>query len=224
MNNAYNKSRGILHVLIFILWSFVPLHAEQKKEILESGAQEVKEKESPLLAFKTNSLRWIGFTSEFKHTAFTPNLTVEYFISSQWSLQASAMYAYWNYGAERTFWGVSGYSMEPRRWLMGNKNTGLYVGAFIGAGDYDVRNKSKTANATRPTDNYTGKYWQAGLSVGYYWTIYKGLGVETGVRAGYRDSNARAYEWSDPDKFYIGEEKANKWGVMEWNISLAYRF
>lgn len=210
MNDFYSGNKGQFLVLALLISGFVQLYAAQR--------------ESTAWGVKTNVLYWTGLTPEFKHTAFTPNISFEYFISQQWSLQASAMYAHWDYGDSGTFWGVSGYMMEPRFWLKDNHNAGLYMGAFGQLGDYDVRNRSKTANSTRQTENYTGKYWLAGVSVGYYWAIYKGLGIETGVRVGYRHSNAREYEWSNPDKFYIGEKNANKWGVTEWNISLAYRF
>ncbi|MDL2255435.1 DUF3575 domain-containing protein [Parabacteroides sp. OttesenSCG-928-K15] len=224
MNNSYDKGRVLFFVLILIFSDIVLLHAGQREGNYLSDTGRFKQKRVPVFAIKTNVLYWIGLTSEFNHTAFTPNLTLEYFISQRWSIQASGMYAYWNSGHERTFWGISGYSVEPRCWLKAKNNAGFYVGAFAQIGDYDVRNKSKQASSPGQTENYTGKYRQAGVSAGYYWTIYKGLGVETGLRAGYRDSDAREYEWSDPDKFYIGERNADKWGVMEWNISLAYRF
>lgn len=85
----------------------------------------------PLLAIKTNLLSWAGITYEGKRAAYTPNLAVEYFFTSSWSVEAGAHYAYWHYDYHRKFWGVSGYRLEPRYWFsMRNLKHIAYLGIY----------------------------------------------------------------------------------------------
>lgn len=178
----------------------------------------------PLIGVKTNLFSWAGVTPEFEHKTLMPNLAIEFFFMPKWSVLASGTYAYWDYGKRDEFWGMSGYGVEPRFWpLGGGKHEKLYVGAFGLSGDYDVREWGKDATTTA-TDNFTGKYWQAGLSAGYYLPVTANFGFEFGLRGGYQKSKSKVYEISVPDNIYQYSLNESRWGIMEVNVSLSFRF
>lgn len=176
----------------------------------------------PLIGVKTNLFSWAGMTPEFEHKTFMPNLAIEFFFLPKWSVQATGTYAYWDYGKEGEFWGLSGYGVEPRFWPIGNsKPQKFYIGAFGLSGDYDIRQLSKEVAGT---DNYTGRYWQGGLSAGYYLPISDHFGLEFGLRGGYQSSKSKVYEKRDPDNIYQYSLNETRWGIMEVNVSLSFRF
>lgn len=176
----------------------------------------------PVIGVKTNLFSWAGLTPEFEHKTFMPNLAIEFFFLPKWSIQANGTYAYWDYGKEGEFWGLSGYGVEPRFWPIGNgKPHKFYIGAFGLSGDYDIRQLSKTVSGT---DNYTGRYWQGGLSAGYYLPISDHFGLEFGLRGGYQSSKSKVYEKRDPDNIYQYSLNETRWGIMEVNVGVSFRF
>lgn len=180
---------------------------------------------SPIVGIKTNAILWAGITPEFEYKTFMPNLTAEVFFLDRWSAQASGAYAYWDYDGGKQFWGVSGYSIEPRFWPFSGDGLyrWLYVGLYGQFGDFDVRaieGESKGAATT----NYTGTYWQGGLSIGCYIPLLRHFGLEIGARGGYQSANAKVYDIEPPYNYFNHKETFNRMGLMELNVSLSYRF
>lgn len=150
----------------------------------------------PLLALKTNLVQWVGVTPDFKITAFMPNLALELYFARRWSVEASALYANWDYSGNK-LWAVSSYGIEPRLWIK-NDGTfrGLYVGAYGQFGDFDNQ-QDKTEGA----DNRTGTFWNAGLSVGWLQPLSRHWAVELGLRGGYRNASI---DWYDIERDNAG--------------------
>lgn len=176
-----------------------------------------KEHLHPVVAVKTNLFSWAGLTPEFKYRRFTPNLAVEGFFARRWSAVLSGAYADWSYSGGKK-WGVSALSLEPRFWLKGDGTFRYaYVGAFGQFGDYNDRHDTTLSSAT-------GDYWQAGLSVGCYVPIVKGLGIEFGVRGGYENRDEDSYRTGDSHNYFQSNQTKTRWGVMGVNVSVSYRF
>jgi hypothetical protein len=169
------------------------------------------------IVFKTNLMSWAGVTPDFKHKTFMPNLAAEIYFNDLWSVVGAITYSYWNYDTNKQFWGVSGYSVESRYWL----NEGLYFGGYVQVGDYDY---CLDVENTRRTDNYTGIYAQAGLSVGWHWQVDAVWGIEVGLRGGYQHSQTEIYDIQSP-KYYLKDKLTeNKIRIDGLNVSVTYKF
>lgn len=178
----------------------------------------------PLFAVKTNVYIWAGMTPDFDYTAFTPNLSVELFFGHRWSAVASAAYANWNYDGDKSHWGVSAYSFEPRFWVNANRMYHFfYVGAYGQLGDFDNRS-TDNHRMTEGTANCTGTYWEGGLSAGCYFLFNAHWGVEIGLRGGYRVSDVNTYDVEIPYNYFNRHFKEKHFGVMGVDISISYRF
>ena len=172
----------------------------------------------PLLAVKTNLLYWAGVMPDFKRYTFVPNLEIEYFFKERWSLSATGNYMKRSYGSD-DFFSVSAWSVEPRWWFRGDgRFRWFYLGAYGQGGDYDVQN-SRTA-----LDGTTGKLWGAGLSAGAAIPFSDRLGLEVGIRGGYRHAGMKEYVHEAPDYFLERKGTDNHWGVTGIKASLYYRF
>lgn len=172
----------------------------------------------PLLAVKTNLLYWAGVMPDFKHYTFVPNLEIEYFFKEHWSLSATGNYMKRSYGND-DFFSISAWSVEPRWWFRGDgRFRWFYLGAYGQVGDYDVQN-NRTA-----LDGTTGKLWGAGLSAGAAIPFSNRLGLEVGIRGGYRHAGMKEYVHEAPDYFLERKGTDNHWGVTGIKASLYYRF
>lgn len=178
----------------------------------------------PLLSVKTNLYTWAGMTPDFDYTAFTPNLSAEFFFARRWSAVASAAYADWDYDSGKCHWGVSAYSLEPRFWVNGDGcYRWCYVGIYGQLGDFDNRSVD-SGRIAGGTANCTGTYWEGGLSVGCYILLDAHWGIEAGLRGGYRASDANAYDVEMPYYYFNRNFRENHFGVTGVNISISYRF
>lgn len=178
----------------------------------------------PLFSVKTNVYTWAGMTPDFDYTAFTPNLSVEFFFAHRWSAVASAAYADWNYDSGKCHWGLSAYSLEPRFWVNGDgRYRWCYVGVYGQAGDFDNRS-TDGSRVAQGTANCTGTYWEGGLSAGCYILLDAHWGIEAGLRGGYRASDVNAYDVEMPYYYFNRNFRKNHFGVTGVNISISYRF
>lgn len=182
----------------------------------------------PLLSIKTNLVSLVGITPKFKHKTFMPNIQAEYFFADRWSIEGTATYAYWNYDNDKQFWGVSGYGAEPRFWLLSKDGNykWVYIGAFGIAGDFDIQTTDlKDENlSSEGIANYTGTYWQAGLSVGCYIPLTRHLGLELGVKGGYMDADRKVYVVESDRNIWEKNAPKSEFGLMGVNVSLSWRF
>ena len=178
----------------------------------------------PLLSVKTNLLSLTGITPEGGLASFRPNLALEFFFARYWSVTASAEYSYWKGGKNKEFWGISGYSLEPRLWLKGDgRYRWFYLGVYGQSGDFDYR-PSPAGDTDATGRSRTGRYRHAGLSAGVYVPLSRHWGIEAGVRGGYLHSSAKAYDNEPPHAYYHHPASFVRWGLTGINLGLGYRF
>jgi hypothetical protein len=183
----------------------------------------------PGFVFKTNLLLAAGVQSDFSYTTPVINGALEYRIDPHWSVEFGMMYSYWHHNSRLEFQGVSGYRLEPRyRLSLLNDRLGIYTGLYGRSGDYNVRraqDAGNTGDAALPTLNYTGKYWDAGVSVGAIFKLAGGLGLEAGIRYGYVKSSPYKYIFDQEQIPQIENRwKYSKVDITDLNISLTYQF
>jgi hypothetical protein len=179
--------------------------------------------------FKTNLLLAAGIQSDFSYTIPAINGALEYRIDVHWSVEFGMIYSYWHYNSRREFQGVSGYRLEPRYRLgLWNGRFGIYSGLYGRSGDYNVRRAQETGDTddtALPTRNHTGKYWDAGVSLGVTFKLVGGLGLEAGIRCGYVSSSPYKYILDEDQIPRIESRwKYSKVGITDLNISLTYQF
>ena len=171
---------------------------------------------TPTIAIGTNLLEWAGFRPDFSHTTVIPNIYVEYYFLKRWSAKAAFSYCDWSYSDGNRYQGLSSYSVEPRFWWKDDgKFRGLFLGVYGQLGDY---------NQKCPIENYTGKYYSGGLSVGYLFPLYKGLAVEVNVRAGYRHATVKKYDANEECSDLCRKYDKNEFTITGSFLNLLYRF
>jgi len=174
----------------------------------------------PKFAIKTNTLLWAGVQSDFKYTTPVANIALEYYINNNWSIEAGAMYSYWNYNSNQEFQGIAGYRLEPKySYTFHGSRYGAYLGIYTRTGDYDIRLVNKETVV-----NYTGKYWDAGISGGITINLIAGVGLEIGARAGYVKTKAAYYTRENGENWFEEYKPYAKVRVTDLNVSLVYRF
>jgi len=169
-------------------------------------------------ALKTNTLLWAGVQYDFKHTTPVANVALEYYISNHYSIELGAMYSYWRFDSNQKFQGISGYRLEPKySYTFRGDRLGAYLGIYGRVGDYDIRKNNNTVN-------YTGDYWDAGLSAGLNIMLIGQLGLELGTRVGYLNTRPIKYEMDNQYNWFEGRYKYYQFKVTDLNVSLVYRF
>lgn len=136
----------------------------------------------PLLGIKTNLLYWIGFTPEMKWKQVLPNLSLEIFMGKRWSLTLDGAYtSSLQNGNNLKKYAFSSFGSEFRMWLKDDYLfKGFYGGIYGDGGQFDVTPKSIERKG------HTGSYVGTGLTVGYAWMFTPWLGIEIGIRGGFR--------------------------------------
>jgi hypothetical protein len=205
-------------------WSFPLSFGEGRGEASGSWASGAWAAGSRAVSLKTNLLLWSGVQSDFSYTVPVANVALEYFIDERWSVEAGAAYSYWHYNSGKEFQGVSGYRLEPRyRLAFPGDRFGVYLGLYGRMGDYDSRTIDPDGDA-QSTLNYTGNYWDAGVSGGFTLRLVGNLGLEIGVRGGYVATSPDKYTRTGGRNRFDSRWKYNRMGVTDVNFSLIYKF
>ncbi|WP_044269178.1 DUF3575 domain-containing protein [Bacteroides timonensis] len=204
--------------------SFARVHSPSASSLASPFVPGAFRRVRPLVSLKTNLLSWAGLASDGKVTSFRPNIALELFFARRWSLSASGEYACWRGGTDRKFWGISGYSLEPRLWLLGDGTYRfLYVGAYGRLGDFDYQ-PHPDGDAGRMGASATGTCWSAGLSLGLHLRLSRHWGLEAGLRGGYRNASGKAYDNEPPHAYYHHDLSSGRWGVTGLDFSVTYRW
>ncbi|MDR3117956.1 MAG: DUF3575 domain-containing protein [Mediterranea sp.] len=182
----------------------------------------------PLFAIKTNLLSWIGVLPDFKYTTPLANVALEYFVTPNWSVELGAAYSYWHYNHDQEFQGISGYRLEPHyHFSLSDDWLELYLGLYGRVGDYDINrieSDPETGLKQEKSTNYTGNYWDAGLSAGLTFKLGRGWAVEVGARMGYLTTNSILYTREGKYNWFKSRQPYDKIKVTDLNINLIYIF
>lgn len=147
--------------------------------------------------------------------ALMPNIGLEWLINDKWSVGLEWDVAWWTFPNDKVY-RIGFISPEVRYHINPRaKWHGLYVGAFAGAGLYDLRNSTK---------GHEGEGLMAGLSVGYMWPITKHLSLDAGAGVGYLRARDKEYQPLDGHYLYQLTKNINYFGPLRLNLSLVWRF
>ncbi|MDE6276773.1 MAG: DUF3575 domain-containing protein [Muribaculaceae bacterium] len=158
------------------------------------------------LAIKTNMLYY---------ALLLPNLEVEYLINHNWSVALEGDLAWWGKYSREKSYRLAIVSPEVKRWIRPRAPWhGLYVGAFVGAGLYDLENGKK---------GYYGEGIMGGFSVGYMWPVSTRLSLEAEIGVGYLYSKYKEYRPMDGHHVYQRTKDLNYVGPLKLKLSLVWR-
>lgn len=196
----------------------------------------------PIFAVKSNVLYWAGVTTEKKYQRATPNVELEYFFAKRWSVNADFAYvdaqstmtinsnpmSSYKSGKYVEKWSLTAFGIEPRYWFKPNYlYSQFFAGVYAGAGDYDLQPNNMSLGG----HGKTGHYKETGVSVGYYLPLTNRVGVEGGVRFGYRWLKGTDYvicKYNENVGFerydYASDYTKNELKVTGIRLSVSYRF
>lgn len=144
-----------------------------------------------------------------------PNIEIEWLINDNWSVALEGDVAWWKSDKREKRYQLAVVSPEVKRWINPRGPWhGMYVGAFGGAGLYDLENGTK---------GYRGEGAMAGLSFGYMWPISKYLSLEAGIGAGYMYTRYKEYVPRDGHHLYQRTKSMNYFGPLKLKFSLVWR-
>ena len=170
-------------------------------------APEVKETETqPLWGVKTNLLY---------AALLSPSIEVEHRFNPRWSGHFEFAIAWWKNKDKHKYYQLTQFSPEIRYWLNDKKFwKGHYIGAFLGAGHYDVENGARGDK---------GEYAMAGLSYGYMFPIGKHFSLETGIGVGYLITEYEEYLPIEGHYVYQQTSRTNYVGPVKAKLSLVWQ-
>lgn len=145
-----------------------------------------------------------------------PNLELQWRINPLWSVALEANVAWWKNDAKHKYYQIMMFSPEVRRFVIPRGEWhGMYVGAFVGGGKYDLENGGT---------GYKGEGGMAGLSVGYMWPVSRTLSLEAGLGLGYMYTRYKEYVPHDGHYLYQRTKNMNYFGPLKVKFALAWRF
>lgn len=156
----------------------------------------------PLIGIKTNALYWSGFTPEMKWKQVLPNLSLELFLGKRWSVALDGAYtSHLNNSRYIKRYAFSSFDSEVRTWLKADRLfRGFYGGIYGNGGEFDVTPKSSDLSG------HTGSYIGTGLTAGYTFMFNRWLGVELGIRGGFRHVSYDNYH-QEASRFYYEQTR-----------------
>lgn len=180
----------------------------------EVTVEEVTEAEEPVQAEPLH--RFALKTNMLYYAALMPNIELEMRLNSSWSVLLEGNVAWYKNDPKHKYYQLLMVSPEARYWLpRGSVWHGMYVGAFLGGGKYDLENGHK---------GYKGEGGFAGVSFGYMWPITRTLSLEAGLGAGYLYTRYKEYVPYDGHYLYQRTKTLNYFGPLKLKFAIAWRF
>ncbi|MDR0988754.1 MAG: DUF3575 domain-containing protein [Prevotellaceae bacterium] len=181
---------------------------------------------TPRVVLKTNLLALAGISSKPVYRTPMPNLEVEYLFNRRWSVALAGLYEKFSHASGFDAWHLTAYTLEGRyRPLPLHHYGGLYVGLYGRVGDYNFRQSYPQNETSDGRYNRTGKYQEAGLSLGYTLPLSNHWVLEAGASAGYRFAHVKHYTHeSSADNWYEYRTKKNGIHLTDLFLKIGYRF
>ena len=180
---------------------------ETEAEAVEEAVEPVEAEPLHRFALKTNMLYY---------AALMPNIELEMRLNSSWSVMLEANLAWYKKDSKHKYYQLFMVSPEARYWLpKGSVWHGMYVGAFLGGGIYDLENGHK---------GYKGEGGLGGFSFGYMWPVSRTLSLEAGLGAGYLYTRYKEYVPYDGHYLYQRTKTLNYFGPLKLKFAIAWRF
>jgi hypothetical protein len=165
---------------------------------------------------KSDLLALAGITPEIGYRAPMPNIEVELLLSRHFSLAVGALYKEGLvHAAHHRRWNVTAYTLEARyRPFATRYADGFYTGAYFRVGDYNIR----------PADTgQTGRYREAGVSLGYTLSLSRRWLLEGGCAVGYQHADVKRYLRQEGGDYPQGRHTVDRFTLTNLFLRIGYR-
>lgn len=159
--------------------------------------------------------------------AFVPNVGIEYYIGSGWSVGGNCVFAWWKNENKNRFWRIYGLELECRKYLGEGANekplSSHHVGAYTQFATYDFELGGRGYIGGNPGNNIFEKAnYGIGFEYGYSLPIASRLNMDFSVGVGY--FGGKRWEYKPQDGHYVWQSVSTKhWvGPTKAEISLVW--
>jgi len=157
---------------------------------------------------------WVLKTNLLYDALLSPSIEAEYRFSTHWSAHVDFAIAWWSNKNKHKYYQLVQLSPEARYWFNGKQAwKGHYIGAFVGAGHYDLSGGE---------DGYKGEFMMAGLSYGYMFPIGRYLSLEAGIGLGYLNTEYEEYLPIEGHYVYQQKSRTGYVGPVKAKLSLVW--
>lgn len=157
---------------------------------------------------------WVLKTNLLYDALLSPSIEAEYRFSTHWSAHVDFAIAWWSNKNKHKYYQLVQLSPEARYWFNGKQAwKGHYIGAFVGAGHYDLSGGE---------DGYKGEFMMAGLSYGYMFPIGRYLSLEAGIGVGYLNTEYEEYRPIEGHYVYQQKSRTGYVGPVKAKLSLVW--
>lgn len=167
----------------------------------------VKEQSIKRFAIKTNLIF---------DAALIPSLEFEWMINPKWSASLEGDCAWWDKAHYHKYYQLAMIQPECKYWFKSSSPwNGMYAGAFIGIGKYDLENGGT---------GYKGEGAMAGVTYGYSKTISDNFAIEAEIGLGLLYTRYNEYNPLDGHYVYQYTRSLFIGGPCKIKLAVAYRF
>jgi len=157
---------------------------------------------------------WVVKTNLLYDALLSPSIEAEYRLAPHWSAHVDFSIAWWSNKSKHKYYQLVQLSPEVRYWLNDRQYwKGHYIGAFVGAGHYDL---------SKGKDGYKGEFMMAGLSYGYMFSIGRCLSLDAGIGVGYLNTEYEEYLPIEGHYVYQQKSRTGYLGPVKARLSLVW--
>ena len=159
---------------------------------------------------------WVVKSNLLYDALLSPSIEAEYRFAPRWSAHVDFSIAWWSNKSKHKYYQLVQLSPEARYWLNDRQYwKGHYIGAFVGAGHYDL---------SKGKDGYKGEFMMAGLSYGYMFPIGRCLSLDAGIGVGYLNTEYEEYLPIEGHYVYQQKSRTGYLGPVKARLSLVWHF
>ena len=200
-----------MRIIVFIGMLFCALcsFSQVASDTVRTSFQRSSE-DTPLSQFEA----WVVKSNLLYDALLSPSIEAEYRFAPRWSAHVDFSIAWWSNKSKHKYYQLVQLSPEARYWLNDRQYwKGHYIGAFVGAGHYDL---------SKGKDGYKGEFMMAGLSYGYMFPISRVLSLEAGIGVGYMNTEYKEYLPMDGHYVYEQTGRTGYIGPLKLKFSLVW--
>lgn len=176
---------------------------------------------------KAGTFYMAGKTNMLYDILAVPNIGVEFYIGTSWSVSGNWMYGWWNNNSKHRYWRIYGGDISIRKWL-GKKAdtkplTGHHIGIYGQIFTYDFEWGGKGYMGGKPGGTLWDKMnYAAGVEYGYSLPIARRLNIDFTIGLGYW--GGKYYKYIPLDGHYVWQATKNRnwFGPTKAEISLVW--
>ena len=158
-------------------------------------------------------------TNLLYYAILMPNIEAEWMFKDRWSAALEFQGAWYAKNNPHKVYRIATIIPEARYWLIDRSRWhGMYVGAFVGIGKYDLDNGKPNHNG------HKGEGAMAGVSAGYMWPIGKHFSLDASLGVGYLYARDKEYLPADGHFLYQLSKNINYFGPLRLKLSLVWHF